>query len=76
MLIAGSLLGLATISDAFVYIVLQQGLALTAMAFPLLYVGTSLFNSVFSVPCGAWPTGTAAVWYCSPGTLCSASCIS
>ncbi len=52
ILIAGSLLGVATISDAFVYLVLQQGLALTAMAFPLLYVGTSLCNSLFSVPCG------------------------
>ena len=52
ILVAGSLLGLATISDAFVYLVLQKGLALTAMAFPLLYVGTSLFNSLFSVPCG------------------------
>ena len=51
-MIAGSVLGVATMSDAFVFLVLQRRLGISAMAFPLLYVGTSLFNSVFSVPCG------------------------
>lgn len=50
--IAGSVLGVATMSDAFVFLVLQRRLGISAMAFPLLYVGTSLFTSVFSVPCG------------------------
>ena len=50
--IAGSVLGAATMSDAFVFLVLQRRLGISAVAFPLLYVGTSLFTSVFSVPCG------------------------
>ena len=52
LVIAGLVLGLATISDSFIFLILQRRLELGATAFPLLYVGTSLFTSVFSVPCG------------------------
>ena len=52
IVIVGSVLGVATMSDAFVFLVLQRRLGISAMVFPLLYVGTSLFTSVLSVPCG------------------------
>ncbi len=52
-LIGGStVLAVATISDAFIYLLVQRRLGLAAMAFPLLYVGTSLFTALFAVPCG------------------------
>jgi MFS family permease len=50
--VAGLLLGLATVSDSFIFLILQRRLGLGATAFPLLYVGTSLFTSMFSIPCG------------------------
>jgi MFS family permease len=50
--IAGSLLALATISDAFVYLVLQRRLAFTASYIPLLYVVTSLFYFLLAIPVG------------------------
>jgi len=52
IVIVGAVLGLGTMSDAFVFLVLQRRLGISAMVFPLLYVGTSLFTSVFSIPCG------------------------
>jgi predicted MFS family arabinose efflux permease len=52
LVFGGSLLGLATISDSFILLILQKELGFGATAFPLLYVGTSLFTSLFSVPCG------------------------
>jgi MFS family permease len=52
LVVAGSLLGVATISDSFIFLILQRRLEIGATAFPLLYVGTSLFTSVFSVPFG------------------------
>ena len=52
LLIAAFLLGLPTISDAFLYLSLQEQLHIGAAAFPLFYVIASLFTSLFSVPCG------------------------
>lgn len=52
LVVAGLLLGLATISDSFIFLILQRRLELGATAFPLLYVGTSLFTSMFAMPCG------------------------
>jgi MFS family permease len=52
LVIAGTILGIATISDSFIFLILQRRLEIGATAFPLLYVGTSLFTSVFSVPFG------------------------
>ncbi len=46
------MLGLASISDGFIYLILQKRLAVSLAAFPLLYVGTSLFTSLFAIPCG------------------------
>lgn len=52
ILIAGFMLGLPTMSDSFVFLTLQQRYAITATAFPLFYVGTSLFMALFAVPFG------------------------
>jgi MFS family permease len=46
------LLGVATISDAFVYLVLQQRTALPGQYFPLLPVGTAAAFLILAVPLG------------------------
>ncbi|MGH2368261.1 MAG: MFS transporter, partial [Chloroflexota bacterium] len=50
--LAGAALGLATVSDGFLYLGLQRRLAFNAGYFPLLYVGTSLVYFVLAVPAG------------------------
>jgi len=52
LVVAGSALGLTTISDAFVYLGLQQRLSFGTGLLPLLYVVTSLFYFVLAVPMG------------------------
>ncbi|MEO8681309.1 MAG: MFS transporter [Vicinamibacterales bacterium] len=52
ILIAGFVLGVPTISDAFVFLSLQSRLQIGVSAFPLFYVGTSLFTAMFAVPFG------------------------
>jgi hypothetical protein len=57
LVVAGSLLGLTTISDGFVYLVLQRRLEFSFGLFPLLYVATSAWPSRPA----CWPTGSVAV---------------
>jgi MFS family permease len=45
-------LSLAAVSDAFVFLVLQQRAGFSAAMFPMLYVGVSLVNFVMAVPGG------------------------
>jgi MFS family permease len=52
LVISGTVLAMATVSDAFIYLLVQRRLAAPMMAFPLLYVGTSLFTAMLAVPCG------------------------
>jgi MFS family permease len=52
LVLTAVVLGLASISDSFIYLVLQRRLAVGIAVFPLLYVGTSLFTSIFAIPCG------------------------
>lgn len=52
ILIAAFLLGLPTISDAFIFLSLQRKLDMGATVFPLFYVGASLFTALLSVPLG------------------------
>jgi MFS family permease len=52
LLIAGGGLGLATASDAFIFLGLQEKLDLGNSLFPLLFVGTSLTYMVLAVPMG------------------------
>jgi MFS family permease len=49
---ATALLGLATVGDSFVYLVLQERLDLTIGLFPLLFVATSVAFMVLAVPIG------------------------
>jgi MFS family permease len=50
--IATSGLAFVTISDAFVYLALQQRLRFAPEMFPLLYVGTALSYLLFAIPAG------------------------
>jgi MFS family permease len=52
LVIVGGLLGLVTISDGFVFLVLQRQADLELGFFPLLYVGTALAYMVLAVPAG------------------------
>jgi MFS family permease len=52
LVVAASLLGFATISDAFLYLALQRHLDLAPAAFPLLFVGASLAFMLLAVPVG------------------------
>ena len=49
---AGTLLGLATVSDGFLYLVLQERTALNPGLFPLLYVGTAGCFLLLALPAG------------------------
>jgi MFS family permease len=50
--VAGGLLGLATISDAFLYLGLEQSMGFRDSLFPLLFVGTALVYMLLAVPMG------------------------
>jgi MFS family permease len=50
--VAGAALAFFTISDGFLYLVLQRRLSLNAGLFPLLYVGTSVSYFLLAVPAG------------------------
>jgi MFS family permease len=52
LVIVGGLLGVATIGDAFVYLVLQRRSDFSTAYFPLLYVGTASTYLLFAVPLG------------------------
>ena len=52
LLLAGSLLSLATISDAFLYVTLQHRVEFAARFFPLLYVATAAVFMLLAVPAG------------------------
>ena len=52
LLAAGGVLSLATVSDSFVFLTLQQQLGFATTYFPLLYVGVAGFNSMLAVPFG------------------------
>jgi MFS family permease len=52
LLVVGFLLGVPTISDGFIFLVLQRRLDISFTAFPLFYVATSLFTALFAIPLG------------------------
>jgi MFS family permease len=52
LVLAGAVLGLATISDAFLYLVLSRQVDMPSRPFPLLFVGTALAYLVLAVPLG------------------------
>jgi MFS family permease len=52
LLIAGAALSLATASDAFIFLSLQEKLDLGTSMFPLLFVGSSAMYMILAVPMG------------------------
>lgn len=52
LLLVALALGIAPISDAFIYLGLQRSMQLEAQVFPLLYVGASLSYVVLATPMG------------------------
>ena len=52
LVLAGTVLALVTIGDAFVYLVLQRRSDLDARFFPLLYVGTAFVFLTLAIPAG------------------------
>jgi predicted MFS family arabinose efflux permease len=46
------ILGVPTISDSFIFLALQARLQTGATAFPLFYVGTSIFTAILAAPAG------------------------
>ncbi|WP_309620641.1 MFS transporter [Salinibacterium sp.] len=52
LLLVAGLLGVLTIGDGFIYLVLQDRSSFAAQFFPLLYVGTNVAFLVFAVPVG------------------------
>ena len=52
VVLLGTILGLATVSDAFVYLLLQEQSGMATQFFPLYYVGTASVYMLLSIPAG------------------------
>jgi MFS family permease len=52
LILTGTALALATVSDAFVYLILQRQASFDATLLPLLYIGTALAYMLLAVPAG------------------------
>lgn len=52
VVVLGTILGLATVSDAFVYLLLQEQSGMATQFFPLYYVGTASVYMLLSIPAG------------------------
>ena len=52
ILVAGALLSLVTVSDAFIYLIYQDRTDMQSTSFPLLFVGTALAYLLLAVPLG------------------------
>lgn len=52
LLAVGAALGLATLSDGFIYLALEKRVDFEATVFPILYVGTALVYMLLAVPAG------------------------
>jgi len=74
IVLAGSTLGLVTISDSFIYLLLQERTALTLGFFPLLFAGTATSYLLLAVPVGrlADKIGRAQVFLAGHGALMGA----
>ena len=66
LLITAGLLGLLTVGDGFIYLVLQDRDSFAVQWFPLLYVGTNVIYLILAVPLGrlADRWGRARVFLC------------
>ena len=52
LLVASGLLGLLTVGDGFIYLVLQDRDSFAVQWFPLLYVGTNVVFLILAIPLG------------------------
>ena len=52
LLLAGGALGLATVSDSFVFLTLQRQIGFSAAYFPLLYAGVAACHGMLAIPIG------------------------
>lgn len=52
IVITGSVLGMATVGDSFLYLALQRSLSLDLSVFPLLYVATAVTFLALAIPAG------------------------
>ena len=52
LMVVGAALGLATLSDGFIYLALEKRVDFEATVFPVLYVGTALVYMLLAVPAG------------------------
>jgi MFS family permease len=71
VIVVGSALALLTISDAFIYLILQRRFDFPIQFFPLLFVGTALGYMILAVPFGrlADRYGRAVVYLAGYGAL-------
>ncbi|MEV0537690.1 MFS transporter [Kitasatospora sp. NPDC050463] len=71
---AAALLGAATIGDSFLYLLLQRGLDLSPLLFPLLPLGAAACYLLLAVPAGriADRTGRRTPFLCGHGALLAA----
>ncbi|WP_406211423.1 MFS transporter [Kitasatospora sp. NBC_01560] len=71
---AAALLGAATVGDSFLYLLLQRGLDLPALLFPLLPLGAAACYLLLAVPAGriADRTGRRTPFLCGHGALLAA----
>ena len=71
LLVVGSVLGLATLSDGFLYLALEQRVDFQPSVFPLLFVGTALVYMLLAVPAGrlADRVGRGRVFVCGYAVL-------
>ena len=74
LMLAAGVLGLLTVGDGFIYLVLQVRGSFAAQWFPLLYVGTNVAFFVFAVPLGrlADRFGRVRIFVIGHGALLSA----
>lgn len=74
LLLTAGLLGIVTIGDGFIYLVLQSRDAFAAAWFPLLYVGTNVAFLLLAIPLGKFADrfGRARVFVCGHLALLTA----
>jgi hypothetical protein len=69
VVVAGTILGAATITDAFVYLTMQRHMDLSFGTFPLLYVGTASVYLLLAVPVGRLADRVGRHWVFLAGYL-------
>ena len=52
LVVIGAVLGMATLSDAFIYLALEESVGFRPSVFPILFVATALTYMVLAVPAG------------------------